>query len=206
MFRLEELNAPLARFVVPGRLLLYDGLRTALFTMIWPENDGRFSHRQLAFGTAAFVVLEVAWSIPILATGVLEATFRRRAVGEHNEEQGKDTGSPLDLHVLAPLVRYGQLTSSRVGARTADGPLLEHDPKDRLCPCPAPSCAGNVLRRTGWMQAAGTAAALIAVTAIYCILCMITQLITFAASTWGTWWRALIAVAASEVSFRSSQR
>ncbi|KAI9034583.1 hypothetical protein DFJ74DRAFT_649941 [Hyaloraphidium curvatum] len=177
-----------------------------MFAGTWVFNDGRFGTRQLITGTVAYVVSNFGVTLAVLASVAAAALMERsyglgswrvRASGgaDGPEERLAGDAKILDDDVYAGLARWLEL----VGAPRSDGAvdaegategckelprLLRHDPTDKLCPCPAPGCAGQLLPRVELAEAFATLFVALGLGVALWLTAHISPMIAFAPQSW----------------------
>ncbi|KAI9030204.1 hypothetical protein DFJ74DRAFT_754476 [Hyaloraphidium curvatum] len=187
-----------------GANLIYTVCAMVLAGLAASFNDGRFGRQQLSAGLVAVFL------------GTFVDAFMLQAVHEFldRRERKKRRFSP-DEPPFAGVVRWiqlvrheserrdddrlnGGLEHDESGKRDESGTsnpvpwtLLEHDPNDEYCPCPADSCAGGIPDTVAWCAALDALTNVVLVGAIQVLLNW-TAFFTFGASLWSTWWGCLL--------------
>ncbi|KAI9000361.1 hypothetical protein DFJ74DRAFT_747300 [Hyaloraphidium curvatum] len=97
---------------------------------------GYYGAAQLAAGAVSNLGQVFAGSLGVALFAAYRSSLQ--AVGDRG--RGKQLKAIVDFshHGAAGLARWLQVASAPAGS------LLEHEPNDSLCPCSAPSCAGNL--------------------------------------------------------------
>ncbi|KAI9024857.1 hypothetical protein DFJ74DRAFT_666444 [Hyaloraphidium curvatum] len=113
---------------------------------------GYYSVPQLAVGMAAFLVMGTACTFLVSIFSVYRSTFK--TVGSASPSGMPQSSPEFSSHGAAGLARWIQLAARRPATA---GSLLEHDPKDLLCPCSNASCAGTIPLRAGVARVAESA-------------------------------------------------
>ncbi|KAI9024851.1 hypothetical protein DFJ74DRAFT_719372 [Hyaloraphidium curvatum] len=140
---------------------------------------GVFGTPQMAAGIAAVLFYAVLSGVAG-STTVLPTLLTRHAAPSQRPRDA-DASS----HPYAPIARWLQLR------RFADGTeptrLLAHDPRDKLCPCPDPACAGGLPAAAGYWRTAEFVVRVLAVYALYFSL-FYTAFVTLGGVIWHSWW------------------
>ncbi|KAI9011715.1 hypothetical protein DFJ74DRAFT_307968 [Hyaloraphidium curvatum] len=178
-------------------------VRSALFFLcyfgvilfLWTSNGGTLGSLQLAGVTiaAAVELLAAFVGLPIVL-----ATFRRLEEAAKTKSDAK--ASEYDLWPVASYVRWSELVRSSSCSPTDEEPtaynstsaLLAHDPEDKLCPCPRPSCMGSLgdsFARLRLLQVVTH----IVVLGVYEVFRFFTPLFTLGSAAW---WGLMLAILA----------
>ncbi|KAI9024634.1 hypothetical protein DFJ74DRAFT_665707 [Hyaloraphidium curvatum] len=198
--------------------MFYAAASCAMFAGNWVFNDGRFGTRQLVAGTIAYAVSSFGVTLALVASLAVAAAMERsyaysswrvlapaRSGGGRKKVHGAE--ETLDDHAFAGLARWLDLAGASArdgspaqeeGARDAGKPLphlLRHIPFDKLCPCPAPGCAGQLPSHIELTEMLVTFSIASCFGLALWLTAQFSPIFTFAARSWSTpWFCALFAV------------
>ncbi|KAI9005154.1 hypothetical protein DFJ74DRAFT_693013 [Hyaloraphidium curvatum] len=151
---------------------------------IFNESYRMFGARQLIASTLAFITVAVCDSIMVMVVPQIKASYSASYLRE---------GPTIDSHEFAGVARWNQL-ASEIRAGADPGILLAHDPCDRLCPCPAKTCAGGLPEVAGRRHFAQFCVGGLYGFLTTTIFSSWTVYLTFGPTTWGTWWSCIIGI------------
>ncbi|KAI9027002.1 hypothetical protein DFJ74DRAFT_662764 [Hyaloraphidium curvatum] len=155
---------------------------TALLSACWAFRGDLFATKQFAVGFVTLVLF--------FAQGAIVApsfTIYRRPLGAWVRSGPRN----LDPFPLAGLVRWTQVVAAE-GTKTTDHSLLDHAPRDSLCPCSLSECAGGLVRGIAVLRIL-EAAFRTAFVLTFSLFTFWTPFVTFAGAVWTTPWAAVLA-------------